>query len=116
MRWSERKEGGVAILDLRGKMTIGPVSLRDPVRDLIDRGEKKILLNLKDLTYICSAGINQLVAAYTSAANAGAALKLLNPTAGARSLLQATELIRVFESFDDEAQAVASFGDSQYQY
>lgn len=114
MKWSERREGDVAILDLKGKLTIGAgdVQLRRLVRDLLDRGETKILVNMKDLTYMDSAGTGELVSAYTSARNAGAELKLLNLTARTRDILQFTELIRVFESYADEARAVSSFGGS----
>lgn len=114
MKWNERRNGDVAILDLKGKLTIGvgDVQLRGLVHDLIDRGETKILVNMKDITYMDSAGTGQLVASYTSARNEGAELKLLNLNARTRDLLQFTELIRVFESFDDEATAVASFGDA----
>jgi len=114
MQWSERRNGDVAILDLKGKLTIGvgDVQLRGLVRDLIDRGETRIVVNMKDVSYMDSAGTGELVYAYTSAKNAGAELKLLNLGARPRELLQFTELIRVFESFDDEDAAVASFGDS----
>lgn len=114
MQWSERRNDDVAILDLKGKLTIGAgdVELRRLVRDLIDRGETKILVDMKDITYMDSAGTGELVAAYTSARNSGAGMKLLNLNARQRDLLQFTELIRVFETFDDEDKAAASFGDS----
>lgn len=112
MKFTERREGDVVIVDLNGKLTLGSgdVQLRQVIRDLLDRDEKKIVLNLAKVGYMDSAGVGELVASYTTAERAGADLKLLNLTAKIRDLLQFTQLISVFDSYDDEAEAVASFG------
>jgi anti-sigma B factor antagonist len=73
------------------------------------KGNKKILLNLGDVTYIDSSGIGEMVSAFTSVTNAGGQLKLLNLTKRVKDLLQITKLYTVFEVFDDEAAAVRSF-------
>lgn len=111
MKVTERREGGVVILDLKGKLTLGAgdVQLRQVIRDVLDRNEKAILLNLGDVGYMDSAGVGELVASFTTAEANGAELKLLNLTSKVRDLLQFTQLISVFDSFSDEKEAVASF-------
>lgn len=111
MRIETRTVGDVTILDLHGKITIGEssIELRQHVRDLLQAGRKKILLNLGDVSYVDSSGIGELVSAYTTLTNAGGQLKLLNLTKKLRELLAITKLLTVFETFDDEAKAVASF-------
>lgn len=111
MRIETRTVGDVTILDLHGKITIGEssIELRQHVRDLLQAGRKKILLNLGDVSYVDSSGIGELVSAYTTVTNAGGQLKLLNLTKKLRELLAITKLLTVFETFDDEAKAVASF-------
>ena len=112
MKWNERRVDDVVILDLRGRLTLGSgdVLLRQLVADLLERGERKIVLNLDKVSYMDSAGTGELVATFTSAVNRGAKLKLLNLTSRIRDLLQFTQLISVFEHFSDESKAVASFG------
>lgn len=112
MKWTERRNGDVVIVDLKGKLTLGSgdVQLRSIIRDLLDRGEKNILLNLDKVSYMDSAGVGELVASYTTTSNREAELKLLNLTAKIRDLLQFTQLISVFEHFSDEDEAAASFG------
>ena len=104
MKFNERRVDEVVIIDLSGKLTLGSgdVKLRQIIRDLLDRGEKKIVLNLDKVGYMDSAGVGELVASFTTAQSQGAAMKLLN-------LTQFTQLISVFESHTDEAEAVASF-------
>ncbi len=111
MKWTERRNEGVVIIDLKGKLTLGSgdVQLRSIIRDLLDRDEKKILLNLGKVSYMDSAGIGELVASYTTASNREAELKLLNLTSKIRDLLQFTQLISVFEHFSEETEAVGSF-------
>lgn len=108
---STRQVDGVTILDLSGRITLGEgsVTLRDTIRELLTKGEKRILLNLGDVSYIDSSGIGELVSAYTSVKNAGGELKLLNLTKKVHDLLQITKLYTVFDVKDDEASAVASF-------
>jgi anti-sigma B factor antagonist len=88
---------------------VGDVTVIDVIRDLVSKGNKKILLNLGDVSYIDSSGIGELVSGFTSVANQGGQLKLLHLTKRVRDLLQITKLYTVFEVFDDEAAAVRSF-------
>lgn len=108
---NERSAGDVTILDLSGKITIGEgsVQLRETVRRLLDAGKKKILLNLGDVSYVDSSGIGELVSSYTTTNNNGGQLKLLNLTKKIQDLLMITKLLTVFETFDNEEAAVASF-------
>ena len=108
---STRQVDGVTILDMSGRITLGEgsVQLRDAVRDLLGKGQKHILLNLGDVTYIDSSGIGELVSAFTTAKNQGGELKLLNLTRKVHDLLQITKLYTVFDVKDDEATAISSF-------
>jgi anti-sigma B factor antagonist len=111
MKVTTRQVDGVTILDLSGRITLGEgsVTLRDSVRDLLSKGQKKILLNLADVNYIDSSGIGELVSAYTTVRNQGGELKLLNLTRKVHDLLQITKLYTVFDIKDDEASAIASY-------
>ncbi len=111
MKISTRQVDGITILDLSGRITLGEgsVQLRDSVRDLLGKGQKKILLNLGDVNYIDSSGIGELVSAYTTVRNQGGELKLLNLTRKVHDLLQITKLYTVFDIKDDEASAIASY-------
>jgi anti-sigma B factor antagonist len=111
---SSRQVDGVTVLDLHGRITLGEgsVQLRDTVRDLLSKGQKKILLNLADVNYIDSSGIGELVSAFTTVKNQGGELKLLNLTRKVHDLLQITKLYTVFDVKDDEASAIGSFGRS----
>ena len=82
---------------------------RDTIRDLAAGGHKKLLLNLAEISYIDSSGIGELVSGFTTVANQGGVVKLLNLTKRVQDLLQITKLYTVFEVFDDEAKAVQSF-------
>jgi anti-sigma B factor antagonist len=111
MKVTTRQVDGVTILDLSGRITLGEgsVTLRDSVRDLLSKGQKRILLNLADVNYIDSSGIGELVSAYTTVRNQGGELKLLNLTRKVHDLLQITKLYTVFDIKDDEASAIASY-------
>ena len=111
MKFNTRQVDGITILDLSGRITLGDgsVTLRDAIRDLVNKGSKSILLNLGDISYIDSSGIGELVSGFTSVRNAGGELKLLNLTKKVHDLLQITKLYTVFDVKDDEASAVASF-------
>lgn len=111
MKTSTRTVNGIVIVDLSGRITLGEgsVLLRDLVRDLVTKGQRKILLNLGDVTYIDSSGIGELVSAFTTVRNQGGELKLLNLTKKVHDLLQITKLYTVFDVKDDEAAAVAAF-------
>lgn len=108
---NERQVGSVTVLDLSGKITIGEgsVTLREAVRGLLEKGTKSILINLGGVDYVDSSGIGELVSCYTTTKNQGGQLKLLNLTKKIKDLLQITKLLTVFETYDDEAEAVASF-------
>ena len=111
MKTSNRQVSGITIVDLSGRITLGEgsVVLRDTIRDLIGKGDKKILLNLGDVSYIDSSGIGELVSAYTTVRNQGGELKLLNLTKKVHDLLQITKLYTVFDIKDDEATAIKAF-------
>ncbi|MSV31765.1 MAG: anti-sigma factor antagonist [Bryobacterales bacterium] len=106
-----RQNGSVCLLDVSGKITLGDgsVVIREAVKKLVADGTKNIVLNLGDVTYIDSSGIGELVSAFTTVSNNGGNLKLLNLTKRVQDLLQITKLYTVFEVFNDEASAVASF-------
>ena len=110
MKASTRQVDGVTIVDLSGRITLGEgsVVLRDTVKDLLGKGQKKILLNLGDVSYIDSSGIGELVSAFTSVRNQGGELKLLHLTKKVHDLLQITKLYTVFDVKDDEAAAIAA--------
>ena len=111
MKASTRQGDGITIVDLSGRITLGEgsVVLRDSVKDLLGKGQKKILLNLGDVSYIDSSGIGELVSAFTSVRNQGGELKLLHLTKKVHDLLQITKLYTVFDVKDDEAGAIAAF-------
>ena len=112
MKATNRQVDGVAVVDMSGRITLGEgsVVLRDTIRDLIGKGQKKILLNLGDVTYIDSSGIGELVSAFTAVRREGGELKLLNLTKKVHDLLQITKLYTVFDIKDDEATAIKAFG------
>ena len=111
MKASNRQVSGITVVDLSGRITLGEGStvLREGVKDLLSKGQRKILLNLGDVTYIDSSGIGELVSAFTSVRNQGGELKLLNLTKKVHDLLQITKLYTVFDIKDDEAAAIQSF-------
>jgi anti-sigma B factor antagonist len=111
MKASTRQVDGITIVDLSGRITLGEgsVVLRDTVKDLLGKGQKKILLNLGDVSYIDSSGIGELVSAFTSVRNQGGELKLLHLTKKVHDLLQITKLYTVFDVKDDEAVAIGAF-------
>jgi anti-sigma B factor antagonist len=112
---STHQSDGIAVVGLRGRITLGEgtEALRDTVRDLLSKGQNRILLNLGEVNYIDSSGIGELVSAFTAAKKQGGEVKLLNLTKKVHDLLQITKLYTVFDVKDDEASAVASFGSSQ---
>jgi anti-sigma B factor antagonist len=106
-----RRVGDVAVVDLEGRITLGESTglLRDNFRQLLAQGTKKIVLNLGGVSYVDSAGLGELVGVYTTAKNQGGGVKLLNLQKRLNDLLQVTKLHTVFESYDNEEQAVNSF-------
>ena len=107
----QRQAGDVTILDLSGavRMGDGAISLRNAIRGLIEQGNKKILLNLSGVKNIDSSGIGELIANYTTITRGGGQLKLLKLTDKIRDLLVITKLLTVFDSYDDEAEALNTF-------
>ncbi len=114
VKMNTRQVDGVTVIDMSGRITLGEgsVQLRDAVRDLLSKGQKHILLNLGNVSYIDSSGIGELVSAFTTVKNQGGELKLLNLTRKVHDLLQITKLYTVFDVKDDEASAIASFSQS----
>ncbi len=108
---SERQAGDVTILDMNGsvRMGEGAISLRNSIRGLVDQGKKKILLNLSGVKNVDSSGIGELIANYTTISRDNGQLKLLNLTDKIRDLLVITKLLTVFDSYDNEAEALNSF-------
>ena len=107
----ERQAGDVTILDLSGEVRIGEgsIALRDSIRKLADEGKKNLLLNLAGVKYIDSTGIGELIANYTTIKNRGGQLKLLKLTDRVQNPLVITKLFTVFDSYDNEAEALKSF-------
>lgn len=106
-----RHSGNIVILDLAGKITLGENTgiLREELRSLLSQGSKSIILNMKDVSYVDSAGLGELVGAYTTATNQGGAVKLLHLQSKMKDLMQITKLHTIFPAFEDEAEAVNSF-------
>ncbi len=104
-----RKVGQCKVLDCSGELTLGPATaaVRKAVREAIQDGTKKLVLNLGKVTYIDSAGIGELISSYTHVKNQGGSLSLLNLTKKINTLLVITKLITVFETFEDEKSALA---------
>ena len=111
MKWVERRNEDVVVIDLMDELKpeSRDVQLRSIILDLLDRDEKKILLNFDKMSYMDSVAIGELVASYTTASTHEAELKLLNLPRQIHDLLDSTQLISVFEYFSDEAKAVESF-------
>jgi anti-sigma B factor antagonist len=111
MKIEMRTVGDIQILDCSGKITLGEgtMAVRNTVRDILKNNGKKIILNLGDVNYIDSSGIGELVSTYTTVTNSGGQLKLLNLTKKIQELLAITKLLTVFQVFNSEAEALASF-------
>lgn len=111
IKTSTRTVGGVVIVDTIGELRLGEGTdiLRSVVRELIDQGYRSILLNLRDVRHIDSAGVGELMSCYTSVRNQGGQLKLMKLSNNVHNLLQITKLYTIFEVEDDEPTAVASF-------
>ena len=112
LQLTTRKQDSVTIIDLSGRITLGESTgmLRETVRKTLDAGDKNIVLNMGDVSYVDSAGLGELVGAYTSVNHAGGRMKLLNLQKKMTDLMQVTKLHTVFEVFENEADCVKSFG------
>ena len=106
-----RQVEGVSIVSLGGRLQLGDgtTTLRELGKGLVEQGQKSVVLELRNVTYIDSAGIGALVGFYTSLRNGGGVLKLLSPSQRVRNQLLMMKLFPIFEVFEDEAAAVASF-------
>ena len=102
---------GVVVLNASGRLVLGDATsrFRDCIRELIERGNIHVVLNLKDVHHVDSSGLGELVTAYTTLKKRGGALKLLNLTPHGENLMQLTKLYTVFDIYDDEASAIASY-------
>ena len=111
LKTKTRQVDGIAVVDVSGRITLGEETklLRETVQRLLGGGEKEILLNLAEVSFIDSAGLGELVSAFTSVRNRGGDLKLLQLTRRVHDLLQITKLYTVFDISDDEAEAIQSF-------
>jgi anti-sigma B factor antagonist len=109
---TERDVSGVSVLDIEGRIVLGEESnaFREKVKSLLAAGKKKIILNLANVSYIDSAGLGTLVATFHSARSQGATLKLTNLGSKFKEVLQVTKLMTVFDTYDNEAAAIQSFG------
>jgi anti-sigma B factor antagonist len=106
-----RQIGDVAVVDLHGKITLGESTgvLRDELKSLMAQGTKNIVLNMAGVSYVDSAGLGELVGAYTTATNQGGAVKLLHLQSKMKDLMQITKLHTIFPSYEDEQDALKSF-------
>lgn len=111
MKIEMRTIGDIRVLDCSGKITLGEgtMTVRNTVLDVLKDGGKKIILNLADVNYIDSSGIGELVRTYITVSSAGGQLKLLRLTNKIQELLQITKLLTVFQVYDSESAALASF-------
>ena len=112
MEIEQRDSGDVVIVRISGDITLnngGDIRLRDKMNSLLQQGYRKILLDLGDVTVVDSAGLGQLVHTHVSATKGGVALKLLHVTKRLRDLLVVTKLLLVFDTYEGEAEALASF-------
>lgn len=111
MKIEARHVQGVTILEPKGKITIGvgDVALREAVGEALEAGGRNLLVDLGGVSTIDSSGIGELVSAYTTVTNRGGKLKLFNLPPKVTDILQITQLISVFEIFEDEGEALASF-------
>ncbi len=111
VKLSTRQVGDISVVDVEGRITLGEGSsaLRDTLREMVGKNQKKILLNLGQVSYIDSSGIGELVSGFTTVTNNGGQLKLLNLTKRVKDLLQITKLYTVFDIHETETSAVRSF-------
>ncbi|MDQ2842396.1 MAG: STAS domain-containing protein [Acidobacteriota bacterium] len=111
VKLTSRQVGDVTVIDAAGRVTLGEgaSAFRDAIRNFAAKGDKKLLLNLGEVSYIDSSGIGEMVSGFTTVTNGGGQLKLLGLSKRVKDLLQITKLYTVFEVYDDEAEAVRSF-------
>lgn len=107
----ERREGDVAVLDLKGRIRIsgGTLALHRSIQCLVQEGKTKIVLNLADVTHIDSMGLGELISSQVTLNNRGGEIKLLHLTERFREIMTITNLLSVFDVYDNEPDALASF-------
>ena len=108
---NERREGDVAVLDLKGRIRIsgGTLALHRSIRCLVAEGKTKILLNLSSVTHIDSIGLGELISSHVTLSNRGGEIKLIHLTELVHDLMTITKLLTVFDVYDNEPDALASF-------
>ncbi len=111
MKIKTRDVGDVVVVEIDGKITIGEgdVALRNTIKELLEQGKKKIVIDMKGVSYMDSSGVGELASAYTTTKKQGGELKLANLNTKVHDLLQLTTLISIFEVYDSTAEACASF-------
>jgi anti-sigma B factor antagonist len=111
LKITDRVVDGVTVEALEGRIVLGEESnaLREKVKSLLAAGQKKIVLNMADVTYIDSSGLGTMVALHTSAKSQGASMKISNLGSKFQVILQVTKLVTVFDAYPTEAAAVGSF-------
>ena len=112
MNITARDQGTVTILDVKGKLTIGhgDVALREAIQAALAAGRQKLLIDLKNTKRLDSSGLAELVSGYQTVRSQGGAMKLMNLPSMVRNPLEITQLITVFDIFENEREALASFG------
>ncbi len=111
MKIKTREVGDVVVVEVDGKITIGEgdIALRNTIKDLLEKGRKKIVVDMKGVSYMDSSGVGELASAYTTVKKHGGELKLSRLNTKVHDLLQLTTLISIFEVYDSTAEACASF-------
>ena len=116
MQIEQRVVGEVAVIQVLGDITLGKggdVILKDKIQSLLQQGYRKLLLDMGHVSYVDSAGLGQLVQVYATTSHLGGSMKLLNLTKRLTDLLVLTKLLTVFETYDSEAEALASFNNKK---
>jgi anti-sigma B factor antagonist len=111
MQIAERSAGNVTVLDVSGQITFtqGDQVFKDKIHSLVHQGQKNILVNMGNVTHVDSAGLGELVGAYTTVTKAGGSMKLVNLTKKLTDLLTITKLLTVFDTYESEQDALSQF-------
>jgi anti-sigma B factor antagonist len=112
MQIDEKMQGEVAVIKVTGDITLnqgGDILLKDKIQSLLQQGQRKLVLDLGNVSYVDSAGLGQLVQIHATTKSKGGSLRLANLTKRLKDLLVVTKLVTVFDSYESEADAVASF-------
>jgi anti-sigma B factor antagonist len=111
MKFSTRKIGDVVVVDVEGKILLGEgdVEIKRTVDNFLQKGDKNVLLNLTKVPYIDSAGLGEIIRCFTALRRSGGSFKLLSPNSRIIDLLSITNMLNVFDWYDDESTALKSF-------